>query len=190
MPRIVSLFDFTGNWSQPYVDAGYEVIRVDIQHGIDIYDWTPVKAHGVLAAPPCTEFARSGTRWWPAKDADGRTADAVHLVRRTLEVIKACEPTWWALENPPGRLVTLVPELGRRSYSYHPYDFGEPHRKLTYLWGDFNADLQKTPVEPVGHRPGQPDAWYSKVGGKSLKTKNYRSATPPGFARAFFVANP
>ncbi len=46
-----------------------------------------------------------------------------------------------------------------------------------------------TAVEPTGHRPGQPNDWYSKVGGKSQRTKNYRSKTPRGFARAVFEAN-
>lgn len=30
---------------------------------------------------------------------------------------------------------------------------------------------------------------YKKLGGKSLKTKNIRSATPRGFARAVYQAN-
>lgn len=36
---IISLFDYTGNWSRPYRENGYEVIQVDIQHGTDILTW-------------------------------------------------------------------------------------------------------------------------------------------------------
>lgn len=36
---ILSLFDYTGNWSRPYRENGYEVIQVDIQHGTDILTW-------------------------------------------------------------------------------------------------------------------------------------------------------
>ncbi len=54
MNRILSLCDYTGNWSQPYVEAGYDVVRVDLQHGGDVRllqkDTSPV--HGILAAPP------------------------------------------------------------------------------------------------------------------------------------------
>jgi len=33
---ILSLFDYTGNWSKPYRDNGYNVIQVDIKLGMDI----------------------------------------------------------------------------------------------------------------------------------------------------------
>ena len=75
---ILSLFDFTGNWSKPYLDNGYNVIQVDIKHGIDIMTWDyksiPKKSvYGILAAVPCTDYSVSGARWFAAKDEDGRT---------------------------------------------------------------------------------------------------------------------
>jgi len=36
---ILSLFDYSGTWSKPYKDNGFEVIQVDIKHGIDIMQW-------------------------------------------------------------------------------------------------------------------------------------------------------
>lgn len=33
MRKILSLCDYSGSWSQPYRDAGYEVIQVDLQWG-------------------------------------------------------------------------------------------------------------------------------------------------------------
>src|SRR5690606_2338639 len=38
---IVSLFDYTGAWSQPWEDAGYRVLRFDIKTGSDLLtsDW-------------------------------------------------------------------------------------------------------------------------------------------------------
>lgn len=190
MTRIISLFDYSGVWSDPYLQAGYDVIRVDIQHGSDVYDpflddLTGI--HGVLAAPPCTEFARSGARWFAEKDADGRTDTAIALVRRTLCLVDLWQPRWWALENPPGRIHNLVPELGRPAFKFHPWMFGGNRRKWTYLWGDFNPPAIVTDVEP-------PDASYDwiwkKVGGRSARTKNIRSKTDERFARAFFEANP
>jgi hypothetical protein len=188
--EILSLFDFSGVWSAPYAEAGYRVTQIDLQHGTDIYNYQPHPVHGILAAPPCTEFAVSGARWFAEKDADGRTAAAVMLIRQTLWIINQSTPVWWALENPVGRLARLVPELGDWRYSFHPCDFGEPYTKRTLLWGDFNTDLATTPVVAKGNRVGQPNAWYSAVGGKSQATKNYRSQTSPGFAAAFFKANP
>lgn len=193
MKTILSLFDHSGQWSAPYAAAGYNVIRVDIQDGTDVMTFDHLSigpVHGILAAPPCTDFASAGARWFARKDASGSTAQSVALVRRTLQIISDLNPQWWALENPVGRIHTLVPELGSAAYRFDPCDFGEPYTKRTHLWGQFNTALPRTPVAPEGHRPGQPNAWYSKVGGTSLKTKNHRSATPAGFARAFFEVNP
>jgi len=33
---IISLCDFSGNWSKPYRDAGYNVVQVDLKHGNDV----------------------------------------------------------------------------------------------------------------------------------------------------------
>ena len=31
--------------------------------------------YGILAAPPCTDFAGSGAQYWKTKDEDGRTKE-------------------------------------------------------------------------------------------------------------------
>jgi hypothetical protein len=58
MMTILSLCDYSGAWSQPYVDAGYDVVRVDIKRGQDIrlFEALPFPVRGVLAAPPCNAF--------------------------------------------------------------------------------------------------------------------------------------
>ena len=191
MGLIVSLFDHTGIWSQPYEDAGYDVLRVDIQDGRDIWKTRILPdIHGLIIQPPCTDFASSGAQWWARKDADGRTANSVALVRQALQWVRIGQPDWWVLENPAGRIHKLIPELGQPVYKFQPYHFGDPYSKLTWLWGTFSTNLQRTPVRPHGMRPGQPPEWYSRVGGSSLATKNHRSATSRGFARSFFQANP
>lgn len=185
---VLSLFDFSGNWSKPYKDAGYEVYQVDIKHGLDILDLNqsdfPFQSvHGVLAAPPCTDFASSGAQYWKQKDLDGRTAASLALIDKTLEIVEWFQPEWWALENPVGRLSKLRPMLGNPLY-FQPHWFGDPWTKKTGLWGIFNKDLPRTDVEP------DPNSWIMKLGGKSERTKELRSMTPPGFAKAFFSANP
>ena len=59
---ILSLCDFTGSWSRPYREAGYHVVQVDLQHGQDVRLLRRLAepVHGILAAPPCTHFSRSG----------------------------------------------------------------------------------------------------------------------------------
>ena len=35
---ILSLFDYSGNWSLPYEEAGANVVRIDLKHGVDVMD--------------------------------------------------------------------------------------------------------------------------------------------------------
>lgn len=193
--HILSLFDATGAWSQPYRDAGYQVTQIDLTLGSDVLetsaqDFAPV--YGILAAPPCTDFSGSGARWWKDKDADGRTAESIALLEYTMSLIHDLNPLWWCLENPVGRLQRLVPEVGERRMTFNPCDYGDPYTKRTCLWGNFNTDLPRNPVEPIIYESaGKRGSWHwAKLGGSSARTKSLRSATPVGFAGAFFQANP
>jgi hypothetical protein len=58
---ILSLCDYTGEWSRPYREDDYDVIQVDLGHGQDVrlMELPSKPVHGVLAAPPCTVFANS-----------------------------------------------------------------------------------------------------------------------------------
>lgn len=61
------------------------------------------------------------------------------------------------------------------------------YNKKTGLWGEFNRNLKKSPVEPVRcNRYGSP---FMSLGGKSAKTKSQRSVTPLGFSKSFYEAN-
>lgn len=200
---VLSLFDHSGTWSKPWEDAGYQVITVDIkdtdedrchiavdmtsQEWFDeVRDWLidcGIQVDVILAACPCTHFASSGARHFAAKDADGRTDAMVQLVYDTLAVIEFAQPLCWAIENPVGRIASLIPELGKPWY-FQPCDFGHPYTKKTGLWGAFNRDLPTTPVEPT-----EGSMMHSQYGGSSERTKAARSVTPTGFADAFFTAN-
>jgi hypothetical protein len=190
MATILSLFDYTGNWSAPYREAGYDVIQVDMQLGANVYLINPAdlpEIHGVLAAPPCTHFAVSGARWFEDKDIDGRTFEGVALMYKTLSIVwylrERDNLAWWCLENPVGRLNRLVPELQLYGPQYfQPCDHGDPYTKKTGLWGEFTIPAPTNIVEPVQgskmHRlPPSPER------------AALRSATPEGFARAFFEVN-
>tara|TARA_R110000803_G_scaffold156365_3_gene220905 strand:- start:1032 stop:1760 length:729 start_codon:yes stop_codon:yes gene_type:complete len=61
------------------------------------------------------------------------------------------------------------------------------YTKKTGLWGEFNRDLEKKPVEAVKCSPQ--GSFTQRYGGDSVKTKEQRSNTPEGFAWAFYNAN-
>lgn len=186
---VLSLFDTSGEWSQPWVDAGYEVHRFDIQDGIDINEFsveylTEVlgieRCDVLLAAPPCTDFSISGAHAWKRKDADGRTQASVQLVEQTLRTIEFFKPAVWAMENPVGRIKKLA-GLPKPALSFQPANFGNPYTKRTYLWGDMQTELPLASVHPADG---------SKMTTKySGRDKYQRSLTPDGFAYSFFMAN-
>jgi hypothetical protein len=140
----------------------------------------------ILAAPDCTNFSSSGAQYWRTKDADGRTKDSLELVRQVIRTIDLCMPEIFAWENPVGRLHKLMPEIGRPWY-FQPWWYGDPYMKKTGLWGNFNRDLPRNEVIPI--KFCSQGNWLQRLGGKSERTKECRSQTPMGFARAFFQAN-
>ncbi len=107
------------------------------------------------------------------------------------------------IENP----VSVLSSLWRKpDHYFNPFEYGgylpeddqhplwpdhiaprDSYTKLTSLWvGGTFVMPEKRQVEPLS--PGASQQ-YSKLGGKSQKTKNIRSATPRGFAKAVFEAN-
>lgn len=189
MSRIIlDLCGGTGSWSAPYREAGYDVRLVTLpDHDVRAYE-PPDGVHGILAAPPCDHFSVSGAQYWSEKDADGRTAAALDVVDACLRIVREARPSWWALENPIGRLRSLRADaLGPVALAFDPCDYGDPYTKRTLLWGRFRLPMFRR-IQP--ERVCSQGSWLMKLGGKSEKTKRLRSATPQGFARAFFEANP
>jgi hypothetical protein len=191
MKTILSLCDHTGAWSRPYEEAGYEVVRVDLLDGRDVrllkrLD-TPV--HGILAAPPCTHFARSGAWKW-AEKGEAALLEGLAVVDACLRAVAIYRPAWWCLENPIGRLQDY---LGPPAWKFDPCDYGDSFTKRTWLWGDFTPP---TPLFSAQARKAVPVTLAGRAGGRdrttllSSRDKVGRSATPPGFAMAFFEVNP
>lgn len=175
---ILSLCDRTGNWSRPYEEDNYDVVRVDLADGKDVrlLELPNRPIHGILAAPPCTVFANSGARWPRTDDA---MREGLSVVDACCRIVIATQPKWWVLENPAGKLSRY---LGPPVMTFQPNQYGDPYTKRTCLWGRF-AIPSKTPV---------PATEGSKMHllPPSSERADLRSITPPGFARAFFEANP
>ncbi len=188
MRLVLSLCDYTGNWSQPYRDAGFFVDQVDIKHGQDIrlLKHSSTRPWGIIMQPPCTHFASSGGRWWAGKGQEA-LLEGLQLVDACLRAVAIYNPDWWVLENPIGRLVDY---LGKPQLMFNPCEYAgwadnpdlEAYTKRTCLWGNFNIP-EKKPVEPVL------GSMMHRMSGSSEDKYGKRSVTPKGFARAFFEAN-
>lgn len=208
---ILSLYDLTENWARPWAEAGYPVQCWDYKIEGCLLRWfggliddirnSGLELYGVLAAPPCTDFAGSGARWWkdkdntPFEDDDGNvwmstTEKSQFLVMAVVEIIELFKPAFWSLEQPVGRLEKFFPELkSYRRMSFNPCDYGDPYTKKTILYGNFNTNLPKNPVEPVMVEMNGKRGSIFWALPPSKDRAALRSATPLGFARAFFEAN-
>lgn len=180
---VLSLCDRTGNWPRYYTEAGgYEVVSVDLTRGGDVRHLEERadlrgRVRGILAAPPCTCFCRSGCH---VKRTPEQMSEALAVVDACLRAVAIYRPAWWALENPPGKLSKY---LGPHAFEFQPWQFGDAYSKRTLLWGSFTAPTPGPVVDPTRRI----DQMYS---GQQEKAKGLRSATPLGFARAFYNANP
>ena len=193
---ILSLCDWSGRWSQPYRDAGYNVIQVDKKKDaaldVRLIEKLNTRVHGILMAPPCTEFAVSGARHWKGKEENTpeKLTNNIALVDACLRAALIYRPDWWVLENPVGRLKRYI---GAAEYWFDPCEYAgwlpkdeqydEQYTKRTGLWGSFTIPEKKDLPSVQGSK------MHAKYGGKSERTKELRSMTPRGFALAFFNAN-
>lgn len=148
----------------------------------------------IISFPPCTDMAVSGAAHFAKK----RAADpdfqkkASHLARAA-ERIAAKRNTPYLVENP----ISVLSSLWRKpDFIFQPYEFGgwlpeddvhpeypdyimprDAYPKMTCYWtgNGFRLPIKK----PVEVAPGY-SIQHKKLGGKSMKTKNIRSASPRG----------
>jgi hypothetical protein len=185
---VLSLFDYTGHMVEPWKQAGYDTLCIDIQRdGTDILRWLPPRREYeiVFAFPPCTNVAVSGARWFKDKGLAG-LASAIELVERARDI---CE--WsgapWMIENP---VSTLSSYWRKPDHVFHPHHFAglEPadnYTKKTCIWsGNGFVMPDAFPLRDAG----APDDRIHKAP-PGPDRANFRSATPMGFARAVFRAN-
>jgi hypothetical protein len=164
----------------------------------------------VFGFPPCTDLAVSGARHWQRKrEADPMFQERAILMAVHVATFANAMGVPYAIENPVGALCT---QWRKPDHKFQPYFFGgylseedahplwpnviparDAYTKATCLWtGNGFVMPEQRPVVPVviwfeNGKSGSPQ--WAKLGGKSLRTKNIRSATPRGFAQAVFEAN-
>lgn len=154
----------------------------------------------VAAFPPCTDLAVSGAAHFESKRKKDK--DFQHRAMRLFalcEHIALLSGAPYFIENP----VSVVSTMWRKpDYSFHPWEYGgylpkddihplypeyikprDAYPKKTCLWAGNGFVMPDK--KPVDVEPGY-STQHSKLGGKSLRTKNIRSATPRGFSLAVF----
>lgn len=205
---ILHLCADTGSDTKPYKDAGYNVIRVGKDIGVENYH-PPKNVHGIIANPVCTHFSqvrrgKRGVRYPHTSDHE----KGMELVKECLRIIDEAQPDWWVIENPAtGQLHHY---LGKPQGTYTPWQYGSPWGKKTALWGKFN-------MPPIVYRTWEevpnkiPELWVRssrKIPSLVYQHKSacrlipeftafnpdsdmeFRSLCSQKFAKAFMEANP
>ena len=161
-----------------------------------------------MAFPVCTDMAVSGAAWFEKKRQANPSFqnEAVAYAVWCAKLFNSMVVPFF-VENP---ISVLATKWRKPDYKFHPYEYGgyipeaeaehprwpeyipaqDAYKKATCLW---TGNGFKMP-EP---RAVDPEAYYGngyskammKLGGKSQRTKDIRSATPRGFARAVYEAN-
>lgn len=135
MKTILHLCADTGSDSKVYKDAGYEVILVGSDIGVENYH-PDRPIHGIIANPPCTEFSTARSNGKARNPEEGFA-----LVKECLRIIEEAKPVWWVIENPAKGV--LKEFLGHPKYQYEPWWYGSPWTKKTALWGNFIVPPRK-----------------------------------------------
>ena len=159
--------------------------------------------HFVFGFPECTDLAVSGAAHFEKKrNINPYFQDEAMMLFYLVESLGNELGCKWALENP----VSVAASLWRKpDYYFHPYEYGgylpeddthplypeyikprDAYPKKTGIW--LGNGFKMPEKKPVHVEPGFSDQ-HKKLGGKSLKTKNIRSATPRGFAVAVQQSN-
>lgn len=198
---ILHLCADTGSDTKPYKDAGYDVILVGSDIGVENYT-PPKNVHGVFANPVCKEFSTARTGGKARNPQEG-----MFLVRHCQRIIEQAKPHFWVIENPARGV--LKDYLGEPQYKYEPWWYGSPWTKQTSLWGRFNMPKRKyykwedvPKLEGLYTRPGREKpslAFMHKSHVKFIPEFNdfhpqsdmeFRSLCSQKFAQAFLKVNP
>lgn len=134
---------------------------------------------GMIAFPPCTHLAVSGSRHFKAKRADGRQAAAVAFF---MALVNSGIPRW-SIENPVGIMSTVY---RKPDQIIQPFEYGHPESKKTCLWLNGLPKLRPTCVLELparGYWDNQTPSRQNKLG-PSPKRAAERGKTYQGIADA------
>ena len=142
-PLLIDLFCGLGGASQPFVDAGWEVVRVDVRPDVaatvvsDIraFEWSGRRPDVLWASPPCDEFAKLRLKQW--HKSQGFPIGTLQLVAEVARIVAHVRPRLFLLENVAG----AIPYLGQPTRRIGPF----------CLWGDFPFFLASMDT-PKSHR--------------------------------------
>lgn len=197
---ILQLCADTGSDTKPWRDAGYTVILVGKDIGVENYT-PPEDVYGIIANPVCLEFSTARSNGKARNPETG-----MFLVRECQRIIAQANPVFWVIENPARGVLREF--LGEPQFTYQPWEYGSPWTKHTALWGKFNPppkiytrweDVSKIPELYTRPGRGKPSLAFMHKSHKQFirefdcfevdSDMEFRSLCSQNFARSFYEAN-
>ena len=157
-------------------------LQIDVAEVIGDEAWDMI-----IAFPPCTHLAVSGSKYFKQKQADGRQQQGIDFFMQFVNA--KCEKI--AIENPVG---IMSSRYRRPDQIIQPYEFGHPESKKTCLWLKGLPPLMATQLlerPACGYWNNQTKDGQNKlivdgkwIGFNDKRTAHLRSKTYPGIAEA------
>jgi hypothetical protein len=176
--KVIELFAGTGSFSKVAKERGHDIFTVEINPDFkpdlckDILEVTSqeiLESFGqpdfIWASPPCTTFSvASISRYWEnGKPKNEKTLKGIAIVKKTLQLIKELNPTYWIIENPRGMLrkQDFMPNQLRKTVTYCQY--GSHVQKPTDLWTNISFWSPRAMCKPNADcHDHQPRTYASK----------------------------
>lgn len=193
--KVLVACEYSGAVRDEFIKLGHDAMSCDLlptdvpgpHYTGDVFDIINDGWDLMIAFPPCTHLALSGSQWFEEKRKDGRQQEALEFVK----ALMLAPIDKIAIENPMGVIPTYI-----RPYDQiiQPYEFGDPFQKSTCLWlknlpkliptnivekGEFKEWIDKK----TGKKKRQAMWYYDALISKE-ETWKLRSKTFPGIARA------
>lgn len=139
--KILIACEYSGIVRESFAKKGHEVVSCDIlSTEIPASAWNNTHYQGdirnilytfewdmIIAFPPCTHLAVSGSKYFKQKIADGRQQEGIDFFM--LFVNHKCPKI--AIENPVG---IMSSKFRKPDQIINPFQFGHPEAKKTCLW--------------------------------------------------------
>jgi len=189
-PMMLELCAGFGGQSQPFLEAGYDVLRIDNNpllgsvekmviadvFDLEVFNLSSNRIDYIHAGPTCLEFslAFNAPRAVAIRNGEGNSYyphEGVKLVKRVKEIIDILKPRYWSIENVHGAQKYLNEILGEPRLIVGPYIF----------WGNFplfDFDAATLPNKSVNGDKYRRDPLRM----------NYRAKMPHSLAKAFLTA--
>jgi len=193
--RVLDLFSGFGGWSESFLAAGHEVLRIennpllkDVKrtHLICVKEFRDellnAKERGeplmdvdvIMASPPCLEFSNAynapKSQWLrdnPLSCPDDYEP-SLELLEITLEIIDIIKPKYWVIENVVGSIRYFKPKLGIPRQIIGPF----------VLWGTYPEIIIKNELPSKASK----DKRWSKL------RSNHKAKIPIQLSHGLLVA--